>query len=140
MLQHAKNQMLISNNRGFTLIELLVAVLILLVGLLGTLQGVNVAIQENMKNEFRNTAVSIAEGDLATKKSRPFDRISTTIAPQIRYTSAQIRSFSKQYKVVNQVDDTGTNTKNIQVGVSWTHKGVPYEQQISTLVSNPNAN
>lgn len=139
MLQRAENQILILNDQGFSLIELLVAVVILMVGLLGTLQGVNVAIQENMKNELRNKATGIAEAVLASEKSKPFDNISSPVTRNST-TSTQIRSFTKQFSIIKQVDNTGSNTKNIQVGVSWIHKGVTYEQQISSLLSNPNAN
>ena len=138
MPQFARRRILSSNDQGFTLVELLVAVVILMVGLLGLLQGVNVAIMENLKNELRNKALSIAEAELAIIKNRSFDSISTNTKSSV--TTAQIRSVSKQFNVVDQVTATGTNTKNIQVGVSWTHKGVTFEQTISTLLSNPNAN
>ena len=133
-----QGQILISNKQGFTLVELLVAVVILMVGLLGTLQGINVAMMENLKNELRNKAVSIAEDKLAVIKSKPFENISTVTKNST--STAQIRSVSKQFNVVDQVAATGTNTKNIQVGVSWVHKGVTYEQSISTLLTDPNAN
>lgn len=55
-----------SNNRsGFTLIEFCVAVLIMMVGLLGLLQAVNMATQHNLGNLLRNEAISVAD-ELAT--------------------------------------------------------------------------
>lgn len=120
------------------MVELLVSVVILMVGMLGVLQGVNLAIQENLKNELRTKAVSIAEARLAEEKSKPFASISTTTSNST--STANIRSFAKQFTVVKDTASAGPNTKNIQVGVRWIYKGVAYEQMISTLVSNPDAN
>ncbi len=43
------------NNRGFTLVELMMAILITVVGLMGLLQAVNLAMGYNLKSQLRAT-------------------------------------------------------------------------------------
>ncbi|MFZ4703009.1 MAG: type IV pilus modification PilV family protein, partial [Candidatus Methylumidiphilus sp.] len=52
---------LTSNKVGFTLIELLVSLIITMVGLLGLLAAIDLAIATNMGNEMRLQATGIAE-------------------------------------------------------------------------------
>jgi len=49
------------NSGGFTLVEVIMAVLILLVGMLGLLQAVNLAMEVNLRNQVREEAVYVGE-------------------------------------------------------------------------------
>jgi type IV pilus assembly protein PilV len=50
----------VSQNKGFTLIEVLIAVVILMIGLLGLLHTVTIAVENNIANSLREEAVRIA--------------------------------------------------------------------------------
>jgi type IV pilus assembly protein PilV len=128
-------QTLPSNNRAFTLVEVLVAMLILMIGLLGMLQVINLAIRTNLQNEVRDQAVAIAEDRMAREKSLPFDNITATGEKNINIVS-NIRSGSVNYSVTLKVDNIG-NSKQVDIGVIWQHKGDNYEHVVSSLVSGP---
>ena len=76
-----KRQIFLSIKNGFTLLELLVAMLILMIGLLGMLNAINLAIAAGVRNEMRNQAVAIGEEKMAQKKGLPYDAISMKIEP-----------------------------------------------------------
>jgi type IV pilus assembly protein PilV len=118
-------------------VEVLVAMLILMVGLLGMLQVINLAIRTNMQNEVRDRAVAIAEDQLAREKSLPFDQI-LSAGEEIINVPSKIRSASVNYTVTKRVDDVG-NSKKIDIGVRWQHRGDNYEHVVSSLVTNPAA-
>jgi type IV pilus assembly protein PilV len=127
-----------SNKSGFTLIEFLVAIVILMVGLLGLLQAVNVAMNTNLTNQFRNEAVMYGDEVMAMETTKPFNAISTSGSTAVRSDVAlrnvnlAMKMFSSQR--INQT--VSNNTTNVQVRISWTHKGVKYTHNISSLVSS----
>ena len=75
---------LLQNKSGFTLIELLVSMVIMLVGLLGLLQTVNIAMEYNLKNQMRNEVVRIGDEIMNGMRTQPFDTVfqSTLQYPQ----------------------------------------------------------
>jgi type IV pilus assembly protein PilV len=125
------------NKRAFTLVEVLVAMLILMVGLLGLLQVINLAIRTNLQNDVRDRAVAIAEDRMAREKSLPFDNITAYTERSINIPS-NIRGGSANYSVTLKVDRIG-NSKKIDIGVRWQHRGDNYEHVVSSLVTNPAA-
>jgi len=130
-------QTLPCNKRAFTLVEVLVAMLILMVGLLGMLQVINLAIRTNLQNEVRDRAVAIAEDQLAREKSLPFAQI-VSVGEEIINVPSRIRSAPVNYTVTLKVDNIG-NSKKIDIGVRWQHRGETYEHVVSSFVTNPAA-
>lgn len=128
---------LIFNRRAFTLVEVLVAIIILMVGLLGMLQVINLAIATNLQNDMRNQAVLLAEDQMAQEKSLPFDNITATAQRSIN-VSVPMRSAKTNYSVTLRVDEVG-NSKKIDIGVSWQFKQNRYEHVISSMVADPRA-
>ncbi len=123
-------------SRGFTLIEFMVAVVIMMVGLLGLLQAVNVALNHNMNNQIRNEAVSVADQYMSTELAKGFDLVSTTtrLYPPV---PRQIMGGFKNYSVVR----SGTalaNSKQVNIVVSWWIKGVRYEHSTISVISKTN--
>src|SRR5512136_3093130 len=92
------------NNGGFTLIELMVAMVITLVGLLGLLQAINMAIEHNLKNQLRDEAVLIAEQWMGNLKTRGFNQLSGVSSPQFtpRTVPSQLRARNVTYTVTRQ--------------------------------------
>ena len=124
------------NNRGFTLIEFLVAILILMVGLLGMLQGINLAMEKSMENVFRNEGLLVADDLMMAKRNKAFAALSTTTTTGVvtRYTRGVYRNYSAQ-QIVNA---TTSNTKEVIINVSWNYRNRKYTHSVSSFVSTTN--
>lgn len=121
------------NESGFTLIEFLVAIVILMVGLLGLMQTVNMAIHYNMNTQIRNEATMIADERMSTELAKPFDLVSTTQSNTFipdRPVMTGFRNFS-----VVRTGNALSNSKQVDITVMWRHKGVRYIHEISSVVS-----
>ena len=124
------------NKAGFTLIEFLVATLILMVGLLGMLTSVNVAMDKNLESVFRNEATTLADERLMLKKAIAFASISATSAsPAWTFQSRNIRGIYKNYSVQEIVNTPTSLSKEIIINVTWHKKGTKYSHSISSAVS-----
>ena len=127
-----------SDNSGFTLIELLAAMVIMLVGLLGLLQTVNVALLHNMSNQLRNDAILVADERMSLEMTKPFDLISTVPpnpGPNVKNVVRKIYNADNSYTVTKTGASVTSNTKSVSIVVSWTYKGQSYTQNISSLIS-----
>lgn len=127
------------NDKGFTLIEFLVAIVILMVGLLGMLQGINLAMDKSMDNVFRNEALTVADDLMMAKRNKSFVSLSTTVASPAwatlptgpRYT----RGVYKNYSAQQIVNSTTPQTKEVIINVSWNYKKQRKTHSISSFVS-----
>jgi type IV pilus assembly protein PilV len=120
------------NSKGFTLVEFLVAIVILMVGLLGLLQAVNVALNSNMQNQLRNEAVIVGDRAMAHELAKGFDAVSTTVKRE--NIPRSVLNGLKNFSSVR----SGTefeNSKEIRFEVSWRHKGVRYTHDAGGVVS-----
>lgn len=119
-----------TGDEGFTLVEVIVAMAILLVGLLGFLQGVNVSMEHNLRNLLRNEASSIAERRLSEIRRASYSSLAdTTYATSTEYVYGKVRGNASPYKIRREIvtvtnATTGTSSKQIRVLVSWTYKNV----------------
>lgn len=128
----------VSDNGGFTLVELMVAIAILMVGLMGLLQAVNVATSTNVANLVRNEAVRMGDQRLNESRSLPFDRITSHPA---RTVTSLTRSISKPFEITRTVTNLPTNatpptSKQVQIEVRWQYKGQTYLHTVNAVVSN----
>lgn len=120
------------NRAGFTLIEFLAAIVILMVGMLGLLQAVNVSVSSNMQNQIRNEALIVADRAMAHELAKGFDAVSTTT--KYENTQRRVLNALKNYSVSR----TGTafqNSKEVRFQVSWRYRGVRYTHDVGGLVS-----
>ena len=133
-----------SNNAGFTLIEVLVSFVILTVGLLGLLEVINVAINQNLTTQFRNDALVVADEFMMRERSKAFDNISCTACPgtPLNYVlTRNLKNTFKNYSVVKSVttltlgDDGSPKSKEISLNVSWKHKEHRYQHSLSTIIT-----
>lgn len=122
----------IRSDSGFTLIEFLVAVFILMVGLLGLLQTVNVSISNNMVTQLRNEGVVVADQELGRQIAKGFDNAST--AQTAYYLSRKIFNGYRNYSVARD-GATFSNSKEIRITVSWKYKNTPYSHNASTVIT-----
>jgi type IV pilus assembly protein PilV len=123
------------NNKGFTLVEFLVAIVILMIGMLGLLQAVNVAINSNMQTQFRNEALVVADRAMAHELAKGFNSVSTTTKSEI--IQRNVAGAFKNYSVTR--NPTGSNnfenSKEIRFRVSWSYKGTRYDHDAGGVIS-----
>lgn len=127
------------DNNGFTLIEVMMAVLILMVGMLGLLQAINLATEVNVRNQVREEAVYLGERVMNELRGKGFDNIS---AAYVAYNSpSKLRGVSRSYIVertssVLSIDpDLKPVTKQLEVVINWSYKGVGYQNRVVSPIS-----
>lgn len=126
----------IQDKRGFTLIEFLVSIVILMVGLLGLLQTVNMSYSSNLQNQLRNEAVVVTDLEMAKEFAKGYEGVDPSQASVFRtYTvSRKILSSFKLYSVAK----TGTqlqNSKQVMIETSWKYKKIRYSHNASGVIS-----
>ena len=122
------------NNYGFTLIEFLVAIVIMMVGLLGLLQAVNVGLVQNQNSQLRSEAVSVADWWLAREMTKSFDLVSSSSIPSGRIDSRPYMSGFKEYSVI-RTGESFSNSKQVNITVSWRNKGARYLHESASIIS-----
>jgi len=122
------------NNSGFTLIEFLVAIVILMVGMLALLQTINLAINHNLQNQYRNEAAVIADSEMAVMLAKGFERVSTSTMQALRLKSYSSGFTLRNYSVV-RTGTTYSNSKEVTYRVSWRYRGGKYEQGITSVIT-----
>jgi len=123
------------DNNGFTLIEFLVSIVILMVGLLGLLQAVNISYSHNLQTQLRNEAVTVADSVMAGEVAKGYGNASTSTSAI--YVSRKILNGMKNYSVV-RTGSSLQNSKEITYEVSWKYKGTRYIHNASGVISNTN--
>lgn len=121
------------NNGGFTLIEVLIAIVILMVGMLGLLESINVAMEFNLKNHMRDEAVYVGEKYMNEFRGRGYSAILGNFS-SLTVTS-KIRGGKHNLTVDRSWSDMGASTKRLQVLVKWKYKGVEYENRVISPIS-----
>lgn len=121
---------------GFTLIEVMVSIIILMVGLLGMFQAVNLALDKNLENQLRQKAIAVAEQQLNNLKGRSFSNITGNTSGFVPVASG---SVFKNISVQRQIADlavTDSKTKQVSIRVWWNYRGRPYEHQTASGIGS----
>lgn len=126
--------MINDNRSGFTLIEFLVAIVILMVGMLGLLQSINLAMQKSVENALRAEAIIIADEEMGHKRAKTFTALSSpqTVSSRVLRSA---RGIQKSYSTTVTLTQPTDRSKQIIVNVSWKNKGVRSNHGISSIVS-----
>jgi hypothetical protein len=108
----------------------------MLVGLLGLLATINLAVEMNTRDYMRDEAVRVGERAMNATKSADYNSIAIG-GPTSQTINANIRGITKSYTVQTTVvqNSTSTNSKQISVVVSWTYKGQTYFHGIDSVVA-----
>ena len=122
-----------SSNEGFTLVEFVVAIGILMVGLLGLLQSVNVAINSNMQDQLRNEALLVADRSMANELAKGFDAVSTSNKTVYEPPRRVLNAFIN-YSVA-RTGRAFQNSKEVDFRVSWRYKRARYSHDAGGLIS-----
>ena len=143
-------QMVLRKDNGFTLIEVMMAILILMVGMLGLLQAINLAIEVNLRNQLREESVYMGERVMNELRGKGFDNISVATPDRTqRYnyrpysTLSKTRGVSRKFGVLRSSSvlsplppQTGLPvTKQLEVTITWTYKGVGYQNKVVAPIS-----
>jgi type IV pilus assembly protein PilV len=132
-----------NNTSGFTLVEFLVAMVILMIGLLGMLQGINLAISMNLESVLRNEAVSVADELMMKTRANNYSDVNSISwgAMPTEFTNRQIRGVFKHYSVQQNVftrtssATSPSRSKEIIVDVRWRYKNKSGTHSVSSVVS-----
>lgn len=127
---------------GFTLIEFCVATLITMVGLLGLLQAINMAVEQNLGTMLRNEAISVADEQMVLVKNAAlttagFDGIASVTTPVL--IVRKIRGGNFDYSVFTDVTAMSTQAKEVVIRVSWKYKNrtPDPEHRATSLILSP---
>lgn len=120
------------DKKGFTLIEVMVAILIMMVGVLGLLSTMSVAMKHNIENQRREEVIRVAEEIMSGMRTRQFGVQSaystTTVKSQVRPVT---------YVVTERVENVSAGTTvRYQVDVRWTYKNYSALHTIVTIRGN----
>jgi type IV pilus assembly protein PilV len=120
----------ISIEEGFTLIEIMIALVVMSIGLTALAAVQISAIQGNAFSKRMTTAVSIADEKMEQIKSNLYAEIVSESSSQITQSNL---NFTRQVTVTN--NSPLTNTKTINVTVSWSEGSKSHSVPITTIVS-----
>jgi type IV pilus assembly protein PilV len=120
------------NNRGFTLVEVMISMLVLLIGMLGSLVGVMAAADHNLANALRDEAVKIAQEQLENARTGQYALIVNGTVPVQR----QMRKTLYTFQVTTNVTSGGPSNslKLLTVTVQWTFKNATRSHLSETIV------
>ncbi len=116
----------------------MVAIVIMMVGMLGLLEAVNVAMEFNLKNQLRDEAVYMGERYMNELKGQGFDAIAATYATIS--TASKVRGAGKRMYVdrssqVLSTDSVGPTSKQLIVVIRWNYKGMQYQNRVMAPIS-----
>jgi type IV pilus assembly protein PilV len=115
---------------GFTLIEVMIALVVMSIGLTALASVQISAIQGNAFSKRMTTAVSIVDEKMEQIKSNLYTEIVSESSSQITQSNL---NFTRQVTVTN--NSPLTNTKTINVTVSWSEGSKSHSVPITTIVS-----
>ena len=115
---------------GFTLIEVMIALVIMSIGLTALAAVQISAIRGNDFSKRMTTAISIAEAKMEQIKSSSYVNILSESSIQITQSNMH---FTRQVTVTNNIAPL-TNTKTVNVTVSWSEGSKSHSVPITAIV------
>lgn len=124
------------NEKGFTLVEVMVSLVVLALGLLGSLVAVKAALDGNYGNDLRMEAVKIAQEQAEMARNMPYANIQGITSPQT--VNRQIRKTNVGFTVNTQKTPANLSATNditrLAIGVQWTFKKKTHTYSMETIV------
>ncbi len=124
------------NKKGMTLIEIMFALVILLIASLALMKTAMLGISMNVQNVLRDEAVNVAEAEMNYLRGQTFTDTIDNITSAATYTvvSRNFRGFTENYAVTPSVAGITTDSKQINISVSWNYRGQTYTHGITSIV------
>ena len=128
-----------ADKRGFTLIEVMVAIFIMMIGMLGLLQTVNMAIAYNNSNKLRNDAIIYADEAIGGEKTKLFANVVTsnstiTHKSGLGSVTYNVSKFVTPLTTHSLAVDQIAGAKTLWVTVSWRDRGVTKSHSLTTTI------
>jgi prepilin-type N-terminal cleavage/methylation domain-containing protein len=126
-----------NNSRGFTLVEVLVSMLILAIGLIGSLIGMMAAFDQNLGNTLRNEAVKIAQEQAEAARNMDYSLIQAIPASQTVWRQARKRLVKFTLNTARTSPTAGGYTygmTKLTITVSWDQKKESHSYVLETIV------
>ncbi|HEU4949153.1 MAG TPA: type II secretion system protein [Candidatus Deferrimicrobiaceae bacterium] len=123
---------------GMTLVEVLVSLVIVFVVFLGLRASGLVVLNENIKNELRDEAVSVADQAVQDARHTVFDNLATLPADNVLRL---VRNVNRPFTVTRTVANLDGDNKQVTINVAWTRiegsQTRSYTHQAATIVRRP---
>jgi len=127
-----------NNTSGMTLVEILVSLVIVFIVFLGLSSSGLVVLNENIKNELRDEAVSVADNAVQDARRVLFDNLVTLPAENVL---RQVRSVNRSFTVTRTVANLDGDNRQVTINVGWTRtegsQTRSYSHQVVTVVRRP---
>lgn len=106
---------------------------IMMVGLMGLLQAINVAMDYNTRNHFREEATMVGEQVMNEFRALPFDQI--TASNGTRVVPSKLRGINKNYAVsyVQRAAGATTNSRELEVNVVWKFRNLSTVHRVKSI-------
>ena len=106
---------------------------IMLVGLLGLLQAINIAMVHNVRNQLREEATSVGERVMNDFRALPFDLITATSGHQT--VTSKLKGFSKSYDVTRSSGGVGgsLDSRELEVIVKWSYRIMSTQHRVKSI-------
>jgi len=124
-----------TNSKGVTLVEVMIALVVLLMVFLGLMQTALLSVDNNLRNIYRDEAITIASQEISCLKNTPFNSLAagtncgagvspyclTNAGAPVTY-SRKFRNITKNYTICDAITTLDTDTRSVQVFVGWNHR------------------
>lgn len=126
------------NNDGMTLVEVLVSLVIVFIVFLGLSSSGLFVLNENIKNELRDEAVSVADNAVQTARRTLFGSLDNVSATAVQ---RQVRNVNRPFTVTRTVANLDGDNRQVTINVAWTRieggQTRSYSHQVVTVVRRP---
>ena len=127
----------LKSKEGMTLIEVLIAMVITFIIFLGLSGSGIFVLNENIKNDLRDEAVSVAGMEMERVRNTPFDNLSVG-TQSVDNVVRNIRGLTVMYGVTRTVTALDFNNRQVSIDVAWTrtenNQTRSYNNTIATIV------
>jgi type IV pilus assembly protein PilV len=121
-----------------SLVEVLVSLVIVFIVFLGLSASGLVVLDENIKNELRDEAVSVADQAVQDARRKLFDNLATLPADNVL---RQVRNVNRPFTVTRTVTDLDGDNRKVTIDVAWTRieggQTRSYSHQVVTIARRP---
>jgi len=114
----------------------MVSILILMVGLLGMFQAINLALSKNIENQLRQKGIAVAEQELNHLKGQSFSNITGNTRYSVQVASGSVFKNISVQRRIDSLATTDSKTKQVSIRVWWNYRGRQYEHQTASGIGS----